>query len=100
MRESRGYTGHKDPLVRDNSTIKIELTLKEAAAEDLDITVFGQAFGEYLYESNSKGNNAKLYEYKLREDQESKKLKEVLFNEEQRRKKRKLGFDREAVRAL
>ena len=72
MRESLGYTGQKDPLTRDDSTIKIEITLKEAAAEDLDVTIFGQAFGEYVYESNSKGNKAKLYAYKLREDAEIK----------------------------
>ena len=90
MRESLGYTGQKDLLTRDDSTIKIEITLKEAAAEDLDVTIFGQAFGEYVYESNSKGNKAKLYEYKLREDKENKKLNEVLFNEAQKRKKTKV----------
>ena len=34
MRESLGYTGQKDPMTRDDSSIKLEITLKEAANTD------------------------------------------------------------------
>ena len=51
MRNSLGYTSKKDPMKRDGSSIKTEISPRDAAEYDLDVTVVGQRFGEFVYES-------------------------------------------------
>ena len=50
MRETLGYTGQKDATKRDDSMITIKITLKEAAATNLQVLTQGQGIGEYVYE--------------------------------------------------
>ena len=38
MRNSLGYTGKKDPMKRDDSSIYVEILVKDAAENDLDVT--------------------------------------------------------------
>ena len=76
MRDSLGATGKKDAMKRNDSSVKVEISLKEAAPHDLDIMVFGQGYGEYVFESNSDGNMIQFFEYKVVEDDNSKKLNE------------------------
>ena len=99
MRDSLGATGKKDAMKRNDSSVKVEILLKEAAPHDLDIMVFGQGYGEYVFESNSDGNMIQFFEYKVVEDDNSKKLNEVTYRESKSRK-RKWGIDRERTRAI
>ena len=88
MRDSLGATGKKDAMKRNNSSVKVEILLKEAAPHDLDIMVFGQRYGEYVFESNSDGNMIQFFEYKVVEDDNSKKLNEVTYRESKSRKRK------------
>ena len=57
MRETLGYTGQKDGMKRDDSTtITIKITLKEAAATNLQVLIQGQGIREYIYDKQ-KGRN-------------------------------------------
>ena len=99
MRESLGATGKKDAMKRNDSSVKVEISLKEAAPHDLDIMVFGQGYGEYVFESNSDGNMIKFFGYKVMGDDNFKKLNEVRYRESKCRK-RKWSIDRERTRAI
>ena len=88
MRDSLGETGKKDAMKRNDSCVKVEISLKEAAPHDLDIMVFGQGYGEYVFESNSDGNMSQFFEYKVVEDDNSKKLNEVTCRESKSRKRK------------
>ena len=48
-RDSLGANGKKDAMKRNDSSIKVEISLREAATTDLDIMVYGQGYGEYVY---------------------------------------------------
>ena len=114
MRNSLGYTGKKDPRKRDDSSINVEISLRDAAEYDLDITVVGQGFSEFVYESGKDGNMIQMYEYKVvqdekskklfdityRESQKSKKLFDITYRESQRIKGKLGGVDRELLRAI
>ena len=51
MRNSLGCTSKKEPMKRDDSSIKVEILLRDATKYDLDVTVVGQGFSEFVYES-------------------------------------------------
>ena len=99
MKDSLSAMGNKDTMKRNDSSVKVEIWLKEAAPHDLDIMVFGQAYGEYVFESNSDRNMIHFFEYKVVEDDNSKKSKVVTYRESKSRK-RKWGIDRERTRAI
>ena len=99
MRDSLGITGKKDPLKRTDESILVEISLKEAAAFDLDKIVTGQSFGEFLCESGTEGNMVSIYEYKLVKDTKAKKLDELSYKHRQSQK-RKLGIDKNLIRAV
>ena len=65
---------------------------QRSRTHDLDIMVFAQGYGEYVFESNSDGNMIQFFEYKVVEDDNSKKLREVTYKESKSRK-REWGFD-------
>lgn len=56
MRETLGYTGQKDEMKRDDSTITIKITLKEAAATNLQVLIQGQGIREYIYDKQKGWN--------------------------------------------
>ena len=99
MRDSLGITGKKDPLKHNDESILVEISLKEAAAFDLDVTVTGQSFGEFVYESGTERNMVSMYEYKLVKDTKAKKLDELSYKHRQSRK-RKLGIDKYLIRVV
>ena len=99
MRDSLGATGRKDAMKHNDSSIKVEILLREAATTDLDIMVYSQGYGEYVYVSNEDGNMIQLYEYKVVEDDNNKKLNEINYRTSKSRK-RKFGIDRDSVRAI
>ena len=99
LRDSSGATGKKDAMKRNYSSVKVEILLRKAATTDLDITVCGQGYREYVYESNEDGNMIQLYEYRVVEDDNNKKLNEINYRASKSRK-RKLGIDRDSVRAI
>ena len=99
MRDSLDATGKKDPIKRNDSSIMVEISLREAATTDLDIMVYGQGYGEYVYESNEDENMIQLYEYKVVEDGNNKKLNEINYRASKSRKS-KLRIDRDSVRAI
>ena len=99
MRDSLGITGKKDPLKHNDESILVEISLKEAAAFDLDVTVTGQSFGEFVYESGTEGNMVSMYEYKLVKDTKAKKLDELSYKHRQSRK-RKLGTNKYLIRVV
>ena len=99
MRDSLGITGKKDPLHRNDECILVEISLKEAAAFDLDVTVTGQSFGEYVYESGTEKNMVSVSEYKLVKDTKAKKLDELSYKHRKSRK-RKLRIDKDLIRVV
>ena len=62
MRDSLGVAGKKDAMKRNDASVKLEISLKEAALRNLDIMMFGQGYGEYVFESNSDGNMIQFFE--------------------------------------
>ena len=86
-------------MKRNDSSVKVEISLKEVALHDLDIMVLSQWYGGYEFESNSDGNMIQFFEYKVVEDDNSKKLNAVTYRESKSRK-RKWGIDRERARAI
>ena len=99
MGDSLGATGKKDAIKRNDSSVKVEISLKEVVSHDLDKMVFGQGYGEYVFESNPDENMIQFFEYKVVEGHNSKKLNEVTQRESKSRK-RKWRFDREHTRAI
>ena len=61
MRNTLGFTGQKDLMKRDDSAI----TLRGAAARNLEVITLGQGYGEFLYERGNKGTIMSMYEYKV-----------------------------------
>ena len=100
MRNSLGYTGKKDSMKRDDSSINVEISLRDAVVYDLDATVIGQGFSEFLYESGKNGNMSQMYEYKLVKDKKSKKWDDITHRESQSRKRKVGGVDRELLQAM
>ena len=86
-------------MKRKDSSVKVEISLKEATPHDLNIMVFGQGYGEYVFESNSDENMIQIFEYKVVEDDNSKTLNEVTYRESESRK-RKWGIDSERTRVI
>ena len=76
LRDSLGVTGKKDPLKRSNESIKVEILLRDAAPFDLDITMTGQSFSEFVYEQGSNENMVSLFKYRIVKDDKDKKLEE------------------------
>ena len=99
MRETLGYTGNKDPMKRDGSTIKVRITLRNAATHNLDVLIAGQSIGELVYESRKEGNKLQMYECKVVQDTNSWKLEEIALRE-LGSKRRKLGLDTRYLRAI
>ena len=71
MRETLGCTGNKDPMKKDGSTIKVRITLRNAATHNLDVLIAGQSIGELVYESRKEGNKLQMYECKVVQDTNS-----------------------------
>ena len=97
MRDSLGVTGKKDPLKMSDESIQVEISLHQAAAHDLDITVIGQSFGEFLYEVRTEGNMVTLFKYKIMKETRDRKVEELIYNYRQSRKRKLVGLDREIV---
>lgn len=64
IRETLGYTGKNYAKRRDNSTIILKITLREAAASNLQVLIQGQGMNECIYQNGQGGNLLKFYEYK------------------------------------
>ena len=60
--------GKKDTLKRRDKSINVKFSLHQAAPYDLDITVLGQSFGEFVYDVRAEGNMINLFEYKIVKD--------------------------------
>ena len=73
MRNLLGYTGKKDPLKRDDSSINVEISLRDAAE--------WQGFGEFVYQSGKDGNMIPMYKYKVVKEKKSKKLDDIKYRE-------------------
>ena len=86
MRGSLGIRGKKDPLKRNAESILVEISLKEAATCDLDVTVTLQNFGEFVYESGTEGNTVSMFEYRLIKDTKAKKKTSLHTNIDNRKK--------------
>ena len=68
--------------------INVEISLRDAADYNLDVTVVGQGFSEFVYESRKDGNMIHMYE-------KSKKLDDITYREWQSTKRKLAGVDRE-----
>ena len=66
--------------------IKVKVSLYQAAAHNLHITLIGQSFVEFVYEVETEGNMVNLFEYKIVKDLRDKKLDELAYNCRQIRK--------------
>ena len=73
--ETLCYTGQKDAIKRDDSTITIKITLKKAAVTNLQVLIQGQSIGEYIYENGQGENLLQFYEYKINSDKKSGKFR-------------------------
>ena len=100
MRDSLGVTEKKDPLKWSDELVKVEIYIHQSVPHDLDITVIGQSFGEFVYEVGTEGNMVNLFEYKIVNDTRDKKLDELAYNYRQSRKRKLTGLDRDIVRQI
>ena len=100
MRDSLGVTGKKDPLKQSNKSIKVKISLHQTAPHDLDITIIGQSFDEFVYEVGVEGNMVNFFEYEIVKDIRDKKLDELAFNDRQSRNRTLMGLDRDIVRQI
>ena len=96
--ETLGDTGNKNPVKKDDSTITARITLKNAAAQDLDILIARQGISDYIYKGRKDGNKLQMYEYKVVLDANSQKLAEIALREPGS-KRRKSGLDTRSLRA-
>ena len=83
MRNSLGVTGKKDPLKQSDELIKVKVSLHQAAPHNLDITVIGQSFGEYLYMKSEQKKTWLIYS-----STRDTKLDELAYNYRQSRKRK------------
>ena len=97
MRDSLCVTGKKDSLRRSDESIKVEISLYQAAPYDSDITVKEQSFGEFVYEVGTEGHMVNFFEYKTVKDTRDKKLDELAYNYRQSRMGKLMGLDRDIV---
>ena len=67
--------------------------IQDTAPRDLDITVIGQSFGEFVYEVGTEGNMVNI----IVKDTRDKKLDELAYNYRQSRKRKLMGLDRDIV---
>ena len=87
MRNSLGYTGQKNPMKKDDSFINEKLSLRDVAEYDLDVTVVGQRFSKFVYESRKDGNMIQMYELNVVKDNKFKQLDDIMYSELQSRKR-------------
>ena len=85
-------------MKKDDSTITARITLKNAAAQDLDILIARQGIGDYIYKGRKNGNKLQMYKYKVVLDANSQKLAEIALREPGS-KRRKFGLDTRSLRA-
>ena len=88
MRNSLDVTRKKDPLKQSDESIKVQVSLHQAAPRNLDITVIGQSFGEFVYEVRTEENMVNLFEHKIVKDTRDTKLDELAYNYRQSRKRK------------
>ena len=88
MRNSLRVTRKKDLLQPSDESIKVEVSLHQAAPHNLDITVIGQSFGEFVYEVRTEENMVNLFEHKIVKDTRNKKLDELAYNYRRSRKRK------------
>ena len=100
LRDSLWVTGKKDSLKRYDESIKVDISLHDATPFDLDITMTGQSFSEFLYEQGRDGNMVNLFEYRIVKDNKDKKLEEYANNLRLNRKRKLIGFDQEFLRQV
>ena len=87
MRNSLGCTCQKDPMNKDDSFINEKISLRDAAEYDLDVTVVGQRFSKFVYESRKDGNMIQMYELNVVKDNKFKQLDDIMYSELQSRKR-------------
>ena len=87
-------------MKKDDSSINVEILLRYAAEYDLDVTVVGQGFGEFVYDSGKDRNMIQIYKYKVVKDEKSKKLDDITDRESQSRKRKLGGEDQELLQAI
>ena len=80
--------------------LNVEISLRDAAEDDLDLTVQGQGFGEFVYETGKDGNMIQMYKYKVVKDVKSKKLNDITYRESQNRNRKLDGVDRELLQTI
>ena len=100
LRDSLGVAGKRDPLKRSDESIKIEISLCDAMPFNLDITITGQSFSEFVYEQGSDGNMVSLFKYRIEKDDKDKKLEEYANSFRLNRKWKLIGFDQEISRQV
>ena len=81
-------------------SIQVKISLHQAAPHNLDITVIGQSFGEFVYEVRTEGNMVNLFKYKIVKETRDRKLEELTYNYRQSRKRKLMGLDRDIVRQI
>ena len=88
MRNSVDVTRKKDPLKQSDESIKVQVSLHQAAPHNLDITVIGQSFGEFVFEVRTEENMVTLFEHKIVKDTRDKRLDELGHNCRRSRKRK------------
>ena len=87
-------------MKRDNLSINVEIFLRDAVEYDLDVTVVGQGFSEFVYESGKDRNMIQMYEYKVVKDEKFKKLDDITYRVLQSKKRKLGGVDWELLQTI
>ena len=73
MRKTLGFTGQKDPMKRDDSAINVKITLRGAAARNLEVIISREGYREFLYERGNKGTIMSMQKYKVTSEEAKRK---------------------------
>ena len=65
LRQGRGYTNELGKVVRDDSSLTLTITLKDAATKKMRLRVVGYHQGEYMYSMTNLGLLLSYRDYRI-----------------------------------
>ena len=65
LRRGQGYTGELEKINRNDSSLTLTITLKQAATKKMKLRVIGYYQGEYLYTYSSQGILSTFKDYSI-----------------------------------
>ena len=70
MRRSQGYTDELEKLTRDNTSLAVDVNLKDAAQKKIRLRITGFSQSEYWYAFSNKGYIMTYKDYNISKEDE------------------------------